>query len=719
MGIEMTTAVKKYNPGFLSDEEVIDSFCVRTTEFESIVESLRENNGNSNPHTIVIGPRGIGKTHLLMRVAAQVRNDESLNGYFPITFPEESYEVSTCGEFWLECLDHLAHQAPEDERDNLTRTHEDVSSETNDRVLAQRCLGALLDFADRQQKRLLLVVENLNMLFADVRDADEVGWQLRATLQTEPRVMLLASATSRFDEIDNADCALYDIFRTFTLRPLNTEECAALWRLVSGSEVESDSVRPIEIFTGGNPRLITIIATFGADRPFQELMENLLGLVDDHTEYFKSHLEHLPPQERRVYLALARLWKPATTQEVASLARIGTSQCSAQLNRLVERGAVMIEGGTPRRRQFYLTERLYNIYYLLRRGSGTQQAVEKLIEFMIAWYSPQELLGILEQTQLEAQSAKVPPPDIFWQFTTIGLDAITELMRQDEFEKALEICNALSQAPAASGLNETQSVKLASASMRIDLQIGLGHIDEAMADADKLNSMCANLEDAITNEERLFWEANARRGKGSALIASLDLVNGIDVLDQALELYESLRGNFDADGIELIVAGIRLVKSIAYLSCNDNVMARSTLELLIGEYLEKMPLSANELEVVGRAIGVKSVILAESGITIDEAEFAIWIDHVVRFGFDQIAISALTSYIAISGPTVALEKMRKSPAADVFAPAVAALQQELGQTPRVAKEVDEVAKDIRRELVEVTERLGVEWPPSEIVEVSR
>ena len=63
----MTVAIKKYNPGFLADSEIISSFCVRTGEFESIIESVRECTGNSNTHTIVIGPRGSGKTHLLLR----------------------------------------------------------------------------------------------------------------------------------------------------------------------------------------------------------------------------------------------------------------------------------------------------------------------------------------------------------------------------------------------------------------------------------------------------------------------------------------------------------------------------------------------------------------------------------------------------------------------------------------------------------------------------
>jgi hypothetical protein len=198
---------------------------------------------------------------------------------------------------------------------------------------------------------------------------------LRHTLQTEPRIVLLGSATSRFEEIDHPDHALYDLFRVVTLRPLDTDECGALWRAVSGETTTTRTVRPLQIITGGNPRLLAIIARFGAGQSFEELMNNLLDLIDDHTEYFKSHLETLPALERRVYLALARLWKPSTAREIADLARLDTNKCSALLKRLEGRGAVTAEGGTPRRRQYYLTERLYNVYYLLRRRCQTVEAV--------------------------------------------------------------------------------------------------------------------------------------------------------------------------------------------------------------------------------------------------------------------------------------------------------------------------------------------------------
>jgi len=391
----MATPTRKFNPGFLTDDELVASYCVRTTEFELLVEVLRECTGHSNAHQIVIGPRGSGKTSLLLRVAAEARRDTALSTrYFPVTFAEESYEVGAAGEFWLECLTNLAAQAPRrDDAPDLDRTVEELRAVRDDQILSDRCLGALLDFADREGKRLVLLVENLNMLFGDMADPD-AGWRLRKILQTQPRIIVFASATSRFDEIDNPDRALYDLFRVRTLRPLDTKQCAVLWGTVSGHPPAPAAVRSLEILTGGSPRLISIVASFGAGLSFRDLMAHLLDLVDDHTEYFKGHLESLPPQERRVYLALAALWRPANTREIAAHARLETSKCSAQLARLGERGVVRVAGGSARRKQYYLTERLYNIYYLLRRRRGPDRFVEALIHFMESYYSPPELKDI-------------------------------------------------------------------------------------------------------------------------------------------------------------------------------------------------------------------------------------------------------------------------------------------------------------------------------------
>ena len=167
-------------------------------------------------------------------------------------------------------------------------------------------------------------------------------------------------------------------FGVLQLRPLDRKESAVLCERVAGRPLESGAVRRLQILTGGSPRLLAIMARFASERSFHTLMSDLLGLVDEHTAYFKSHLESLPAQERRVYLALAALWKPATAREVAERARMETSKCSAQLKRLMGRGVVEEAGGTSRRKQYYVSERLYNVYYCFVEAAGRTAWLKRL-----------------------------------------------------------------------------------------------------------------------------------------------------------------------------------------------------------------------------------------------------------------------------------------------------------------------------------------------------
>ena len=281
----------------------------------------------------------------------------------------------------------------------LQDTHDDLAGEWRGEDLEERARATVLEAADRLGRRLVLMVENLQALCEHVDD--DFGWKLREALQSEPQIILLATATSRFKGLDDAREPFFELFRIVRLDPLNTEECRCLWQMVSGDTVSEREVRPLQILTGGNPRLLVIIGEFARHRSLRQLMEELVKLIDDHTEYFRGHLEVFAKTERRVYLAVIDLWQPSTTGEIAARARMDVRAVSALLGRLVERGAVLVEG-RGRKRTYVAAERLYSIYYKLRRERDEAAVVRNLIHFMAAFYTETELDEWSRSLALEA-----------------------------------------------------------------------------------------------------------------------------------------------------------------------------------------------------------------------------------------------------------------------------------------------------------------------------
>ena len=401
--------IRKFNPGtFLSDKEVIEQFVVRKRELNIVLEVLRGNiDSPSCQHVLVVAPRGRGKTMLLARIAAELNTDDGLSEcLLPVRFMEESHEVLNIADFWLETLFHLARESARHDpvlAQELRETHADLRDRWREKELADRVLAAVLDASDRLGKKLVLMVENLQSIGENVDD--DFGWQLRGTLQLEPQIMLLATATSRFKGLDDAEQPFFEQFRILDLEPLNTEECRRLWQVVTGDEVSDHGIRPLEILTGGSPRLLVIVGEFAQHRSLSQLMEELVTLIDDHTEYFRSHLEVLASVERRVYLAVIDLWQPSNAGEIAVRARKDIRTVSTLLRRLVNRGAVIVEG-TGRKRLYVAAERLYSIYYKLRRERDEAAVVANLIYFMAVFYSEEELVEMFDK--LIAESARLP-----------------------------------------------------------------------------------------------------------------------------------------------------------------------------------------------------------------------------------------------------------------------------------------------------------------------
>jgi len=642
--------LRKFNPGtFQPDGEVIRQFVVRQRELGIVLDVVRDNlDALACQHVLLVAPRGRGKTMLLARVAAEVRTNAALaERLVPVRFMEESQEVFDMGDFWLEALFHLAGETAKSHPDlsqELSATHADLANRWRGEDLEDRTRTAVLDAADRLDKKLVLMVENLQTLSRDV-DGD-FGWKLRKTLQTEPRIMLLATATSRFAGLDDAGEPFFELFRTVCLEPLDTEECRRVWQMVGGED-RGREIRPLQILTGGNPRLLVIVADFARHRSLRQLMEELVTLIDDHTEYFRGHLEGFAKTERRVYLAVIDLWQPSSTGEVTQRARLDVRSVSVLLKRLVDRGAVIVEG-SGRKRLYAAAERLYSIYYKLRRQRDEAAVVRGLIDFMVVFYSKDELTEMFRLFRAEAvqspairegiERAMAESPQIHETLQAATLvtnasetierlrDAIKDATSKDDFKKIIEAADRFLGSESADSSPLLDSFVADTLGFKAEAHSKLGETDKQIAVYDEIIRRFEESDEQLLLQTSVAW----------ALVSKGVTYDRLGDSQAAVAAYDTVIRRFEESDVPLLQAEVAWAlfnKGATYDRLGDSQAAVAAYDTVIQRF-EKSNVPAIQGRV-SRALINKGVTYNQLGDL--QAAVAAYDMVIQRFGSSHVS----------------------------------------------------------------------------------
>lgn len=425
-----------WNPGVLSA-----TFCAHLPELQACLDIIQESSPETLPdHFMILGDRGMGKSVFLHRLAHEIQNHtDTSSAWLALNLPEEQYTVSTMAELWCavllaleENLEKTDPAAPElaDLKRLLVRM-----GELGTRRREEEAFAFLREVRKRRKQGLILCVDNTDLLLRGLASGDSPDeknsrhssvWRLRRILGREKGLFWIGSSRGPLENHPEAGEAFKKCFRYHQLLPLNVEtmqktmltfaENFGMGPGISGEQAVKimekriheapERLKVLRALTGGDPRSVVLLSKFFADGRKGNVQSDLAGLLDHKTPFYKTRLESLSEQPRKIAAHLMETWHPLSAKQLAKKADLPVTTVSGQLSRLENWGFVE---KTPlannRRNGFRISERLFNAWYLMRYASREKrERFRAFIEFMRLWLSKEKQYN-LAQIQAVAHTA--------------------------------------------------------------------------------------------------------------------------------------------------------------------------------------------------------------------------------------------------------------------------------------------------------------------------
>lgn len=315
----------------------------------------------NRPHTLLVGPRGAGKTHLLEVVLHRLRAEPRL---VVARVDEDAVGVASYADLLAElCRSAGAGVA----RRDAASLEEALVASVGDRVL-------------------VAVIENLARVFEGMGTAGQRD--LRSFVETTGAVVILASTPQLFSGIGSRDQPWFGSFAVEHLEPLTVDQAAELLSLLGGPQpVPQARIAALHHLVGGWPRLWTLVAATATPESLDEVVPLVEALVEHFVPSFQQRLWSLPPNEARLVRTLGTGPPAATVAELAAAAGLTERTAATALGRLADNGWVRGEkrAGADQRRTWYrLREPLLRLHFQYRAGGSLRETVD----YVRAWFDP-------------------------------------------------------------------------------------------------------------------------------------------------------------------------------------------------------------------------------------------------------------------------------------------------------------------------------------------
>jgi DNA-binding transcriptional ArsR family regulator len=390
-----STFLSRFTPSVMAPE-ILEAIFVQREELATRLVGLIEHSAltDSKQHTLLIGPRGIGKTHLVSVVYHRVRQLDCFkkDRLLVAWLREEEWGVMSFLDLLLRILRALVAEYKSQDLEAKMEALYQLSQDIAERQAAD----LLKEYVG--ERTLLMIIENLDDLFQGLEDEGQK--RLRSYIQENPFTTILATSQSLFNGISLQSSPFYGFFRINHLEELSLDEATQLLSKIAELEGDSDlaslirtslgrvRIRALQKLAGGNHRVYIIFSQFLTRESLNELIEALMRTLDELTPYYHERIRWLSPQQRKIVELLSDRGNALSVKEIASRCFMSHQTASAQLKSLREWGYVRTNP-VGRESYYELREPLMRLCVEVKKHSD--EPIRLVVELLRSWYSSEEL----------------------------------------------------------------------------------------------------------------------------------------------------------------------------------------------------------------------------------------------------------------------------------------------------------------------------------------
>jgi tetratricopeptide (TPR) repeat protein len=395
-------ALSTFTPSAMPQATLEGMFVQREQLLQSIVQDLAASVDGTKQYLMLVGARGMGKTHFVSLVYHRLKQEAGLTDKLLIAWlREEEYGVNSWLYLIVEILRSLSQEGIETE-EQIARLAGLPINEAE--YLANRLLTEVIG-----DKTLLIITENIDKLLYVLGDKEQ--WKFRSFLQETNCCSILATTPKIAQDTSKKEKPFFNFFTSIHLPSFTHVDAVAMLIKIANlsgniqlakflnTDEGRSRVRALHHLAGGNPRVYALFAQLITEDTLEALLPAVIEMLDKLTPYYQSRVESLgqSDDQQKIVVYLAREARAVTVKEITAQCFISADKTTSNaLKKLKEKGYVISTQ--------YGREVFYEISEVLMRlclemKNARNGDLKLCVDFIRIWYRPHERQEYLERLE--------------------------------------------------------------------------------------------------------------------------------------------------------------------------------------------------------------------------------------------------------------------------------------------------------------------------------